>query len=424
MGDTTEEIYSTMFTSLKHPIRRKILRILSLKPMTFSEMLELLGVSSPNLTYHLESLGELVTRDKAGIYLLSTFGSASVTTMKTVEETPTIQPKKHDLLSSKWTALSILLIGIIVIASMTTLQFGALNQATNERDSLQLKYDQLLSWSATTETAITFLQNVTQIDTSKYQATLLSRTVEQRADLGGAVEEIIRYSLTSSESKMDVIFRFRNNHLSRYQIIMIEGTPIFSLAQPHDVLDVAKALLTRFRIYQDSPYLQNMSDMLALVDATEGIEIKEGNLKLSATVLGDNANIFMMYTENGVDFSPKSLSLIFENRVLKEVTDGWFLFTIGSTSVNVSMDRAVDLARNALNGYSWSANGQTVTNFNVLSEPALVVFHPNTKSSLALYPQWTVTFNLDKVYPGSVNRISVELWADTGEIAELKTQNS
>ena len=424
MGDTTEEIYSTMFTSLKHPIRRKILRILSLKPMTFSEMLELLGVSSPNLTYHLESLGELVTRDKAGIYLLSTFGSASVTTMKTVEETPTIQPKKHDLLSSKWTALSILLIGIIVIASMTTLQFGALNQATNERDSLQLKYDQLLSWSATTETAITFLQNVTQIDTSKYQATLLSRTVEQRADLGGAVEEIIRYSLTSSESKMDVIFRFRNNHLSRYQIIMIEGTPIFSLAQPHDVLDVAKALLTRFRIYQDSPYLQNMSDMLALVDATEGIEIKEGNLKLSATVLGDNANIFMMYTENGVDFSPKSLSLIFENRVLKEVTDGWFLFTIGSTSVNVSMDRAVDLARNALNGYSWSANGQTVTNFNVLSEPALIVFHPNTKNSLALYPQWTVTFNLDKVYLGSVDRISVELWADTGEIAELKTQNS
>jgi len=239
------------------------------------------------------------------------------------------------------------------------------------------------------------------------------------------VEEIIRYSLISSKSKMDVIFRFRNNHLSRYQIIMIEGAPIFSFAQSHNVLDAAKSLLTRFRSYQDSPYLQNMSNMLALVyAAAESIEIREGNLRLSATVSGDNANIFMMYTENGVDFSPKSFSLIFENRVLKELTDGWFLFTIGSTSVNVSMDRAVELARNALNGYSWSANGQTVTNFNVLSEPVLVVFHPNTKNSLALYPQWTVTFNLDKVYPGSVDRISVELWADTGEIAQLKTQNS
>ena len=425
MGDAKEEIYSTMFNSLKHPARRKILRILSEKPLSFSEILELLGVSSSNLTYHLESLGELVTRDKIGVYRLSTFGLASVSTMKIVEEAPEIQPKKRVLLSFRWkTVLSLLLIGTIVFASMATLQFGALNQATSERDSLQTKYNQLLSWSATTDTAITFLQNVAQVDTTKYQATLLKRTVEQRADLGGVVEEIIRYSLTSSNSKMDVIFRFRNNHLSRYQIIMIEGTPIFSSAQPDNVLDVAKTLFDRFKSYQGSAYLQNMSDMLALVDTTESIEIKEGNLKLIATVSGDDARILIMYTENGVDYSPKSLSLIFENRVLKELTDGWFLFTIGSNTVNVSSDRAVELARNALNGYSWSANGQTVNSFNVLSEPALVVFHPNTKNSLALYPQWTVTFNLDKVYPGGVYRITVELWADTGEIAQMKTQNS
>ena len=60
LPDAQEEIYSTMFSSLKHPVRRKILRILSEKPLTFSEMLDLLGVSSSNLTYHLESLGELV----------------------------------------------------------------------------------------------------------------------------------------------------------------------------------------------------------------------------------------------------------------------------------------------------------------------------------------------------------------------------
>lgn len=100
------------------------------------------------------------------------------------------------------------------------------------------------------------------------------------------------------------------------------------------------------------------------------------------------------------------------------------MFTIGSTTVNLSSDRAVELARNALKDYSWTANGETVSNFNVLSQPVLVVFHPNTKNTLALYPQWTVTFYLDKVYPGNVNSISVELWADTGEIAQIKTQNS
>ncbi|HLN88680.1 MAG TPA: winged helix-turn-helix domain-containing protein [Candidatus Binatia bacterium] len=421
-----EEIYSTMFSSLKHPARRKILRILADKPLTFSEMLDLLGVSSPNLTYHLESLGELVTKSDDGVYRLSTFGLAAVSTMKIVEEAPPVQPKKRTSLSLKWkTTVVILLIGLVVFSSMAALQSGALNQATSERDSLQSKYNQLLSWSNTTNSAIDFLQQVTQIDTSHYQATLLSNTVEQRSDLGGVLEQVMTYSLTSSDSKLDVVFRFRNNQLSRYQIILLEGSPVYSQAQPYSVLDVAKGLLGRLATYESTSYLANMSSLLSMVNAeTQNIEISEGNIKLNVTISGDSAQILIMYTENDVDFSPKSLSLIFQNHDLEMLTDGWFLFTIGSTTVNISSDKAVELAKNALRGYSWNGNGTTVSNFNVLSQPVLVVFHPNTKNGLALYPQWTVTFYLDKVYPGGVNSISVELWADTGEVAQIKTQNS
>jgi len=87
MSDSEETIYSTMFSSLKHPARRKILRVLADKPLTFSEMLELLGISSSNLTYHLENLGELVTKDDTGAYRLSTFGLASVSTMSADKNT-------------------------------------------------------------------------------------------------------------------------------------------------------------------------------------------------------------------------------------------------------------------------------------------------------------------------------------------------
>jgi DNA-binding transcriptional ArsR family regulator len=62
MSGSEEEIYSIMFSSLKHPVRRKILRMLASKPLTFMEMVENLGVSSAHLTYHLESLGELVSK--------------------------------------------------------------------------------------------------------------------------------------------------------------------------------------------------------------------------------------------------------------------------------------------------------------------------------------------------------------------------
>ena len=62
------------------------------------------------------------------------------------------------------------------------------------------------SWSAGANNALDFLEDVVQVDASRYDATLLSNTVEQRSDLGGVVEQILRYSLTSSESKFDVLF--------------------------------------------------------------------------------------------------------------------------------------------------------------------------------------------------------------------------
>ncbi len=174
-----------------------------------------------------------------------------------------------------------------------------------------------------------------------------------------------------------MVFRFRNNQLSRYQIILLEGSPVYSQPQPYSVLDAAKSLLGRLATYESTSYLANMSSLLSMVNnQTQNIEITEGNIKLNVTTSGDSAQILMMYTENGVDFSPKSLSLVFDNHDLETLTDGWFLFTIGSTTVNISSDKAVELAKNALNSYSWTTNGTTVSNFNVLPQPDLGCFSP------------------------------------------------
>lgn len=88
MSTDDEKPYSTIFTALKHPIRRRILRMLSKQPMTFSEMIEVLGVSNSFLTYHLENLGELVGKTEDGKYKLSSFGEAANATMTKVEDIP------------------------------------------------------------------------------------------------------------------------------------------------------------------------------------------------------------------------------------------------------------------------------------------------------------------------------------------------
>jgi DNA-binding transcriptional ArsR family regulator len=426
MPDSEEEIYSIMFSSLKHPARRKILRMLAERSMTFSQMLEALGVSSSHLTYHLENLGELVSKAESGEYKLSTFGAASVDTMKIVEEAPVVRSKHGLPMSFRWRSfLAILVISVVLLASMSYVQYASLSQLSREHELLQSRYDQLLSWSASTDTAITFLQDVVQIDTEEYQATLLSDTVEHRTDLGGVVEEVLRYSLTNSESQLDVVLRFRNQKLSRYQLSLFEGSPIYAQPQPYTLLDNVKSLMGRLGSFVDASYVEDMGSMLDSVEEIGNIELTEGSIKLKVSVAGGRTEFLWMYTENGVDFSPISLSLVFENNVLTELTDGWLLFTVGTTHLDVASEaEAIEIARNAVDGFTWTADGVVVSDFTVLEQPVSVFFHPTLREEgVSLIPYWEVTLYLDKVYPGGINRITVGIWADTAEVRRIRTSS-
>jgi len=159
MSGFEEETYSTIFTSLKHPVRRKILRMLSEKPRNFSEMLEALGISSSHLTYHLENLGELVSKTDDGKYKLSTFGEAAVGTMSNVEEAPKVkEPKRPSSLPIKWKSFFVvLMIGLVVLAGVSYTQYLALNRLSveygqlkelvelAETEAVSLQYEHILS---------------------------------------------------------------------------------------------------------------------------------------------------------------------------------------------------------------------------------------------------------------------------------------
>jgi hypothetical protein len=81
-----EETYSLIFKTLKHPLRRKILRMLAEKPRSYSEILEALAIDSGHLSYHIENLGDIIARTKNEKYALSAIGQATVKLMNGVEE--------------------------------------------------------------------------------------------------------------------------------------------------------------------------------------------------------------------------------------------------------------------------------------------------------------------------------------------------
>jgi DNA-binding transcriptional ArsR family regulator len=433
MSGSTEETYSAMFSSLRHPARRKILRMLAEKEMTFSQMLDELEIPGSHLTYHLENLGELIIKMEDGKYKLSSIGEASYSIMRGAEEAPNSNTQKFSVLPLRWkTIVTVFTIGIVLLASLSCVQYYSLNQLSNDYELLKadlekarLQGQQIISWSSA-ERAINIIRDVVQIDTTKYQTTLLRDTIENRSDLDSVVEEILQYSLTTSDSKIDLVLRFRNDHFSLCQISLIEGIPpfdpIYIQPQPTAVLEAARGIIERYRAVSNDPYLEDMSTLLSSANEVN-TEQTLGNVKLKATVYGDNAEVILMYTANGFDYSTKRIRMVFQQHVLQELSDDWFLYSVSDAKVSVSREQAIQIAKNAAQNFAWTADGVQVTDFNILTDSAVFVPHPRTES-LVLVPYWFVTLYLDKEYPGGVNSITVGVWADNREVANIQALSS
>lgn len=425
-----EETYSTMFTSLKHPARRKILRILAIKPKTFSQILEELTISSSHLTYHLEHLGELVSKTEDGAYMLSSFGEAAVTAMREVEEVPNLESKNPMKLPLIWKSLfAIFMISIVILAGFSYIQYLNLDHISSKYDQLELDYNQissehtkLLGWSSSKDKTFSFLKDVIQLDMTKYYARLVSNTVEYATDLGGITEENLKYTLTSDDSELEADFRFRNQTLSRFRFNIIEGAPFFTQQKPNSIIDITNGLLERYQKYASVSYLENMRNMLITVNSNENAEKISGDIKLIISTEGKDTKIQWMQIADNIDFQVKGLEFNFENGILEMLTDGWFLFNVGSTELNVLKDEAINIAIENTENYSWIANGEKISEFNILENNITAIMYPHLReNNLELIPCWVINIPLDKVYPGNVDNIIIGVWADNGEITEIQT---
>lgn len=122
MPEHEEETYSVMFSSLKHPVRRKILRILVAKSYSFTEILQQINIESAHLSYHLESLADLIKKTKDGRYELSDLGRAAESLMSKVEEperlvTPAVLKTPHRLQIVRIFCAVLIMIGILLFVN-------------------------------------------------------------------------------------------------------------------------------------------------------------------------------------------------------------------------------------------------------------------------------------------------------------------
>jgi hypothetical protein len=111
-----EDTYTSIFNALRHPIRRRILRMLEEKPSTYTEVLNGLGIDNGLLNYHLDSLRELVTKGGDDRYTLSDYGRATLSINRRIEDPPETDMRKS------WAASPVVkaLLVVLLVASVAS----------------------------------------------------------------------------------------------------------------------------------------------------------------------------------------------------------------------------------------------------------------------------------------------------------------
>ncbi len=115
-----EDVYTEIFSALKHPIRRRILKMLESEPHTYTALLNGLGIDTGLLNYHLDSLGSLIRKDEEGMYRISDFGLAAIGLTRRIEE-PAARPSPEFKVFGRKFSPSLIWVIVVGVLMLTNL---------------------------------------------------------------------------------------------------------------------------------------------------------------------------------------------------------------------------------------------------------------------------------------------------------------
>jgi hypothetical protein len=277
-----------------------------------------------------------------------------------------------------------------------------------------------------TREVLVFLKDIFQLDTAKYEATLMTNRTEYWPELGGIAQTTGQYTLDSTglvdstgqcgTSILTVSFTFWDQELiacSFYE--ESRGPPLYSKQPVTELSDAASGFLQRYQARTGDAQLAQMRSLLDMVDVTSNTTKTVDNLSLEVRVEDDRTFFAWGNTLNGTDYS--RLRLGFQDGQFMRFYDDRSFYKLGSSEVNISEEQAISIALKRVETYSYKYQDKVIADFNINKE--LILTHPHflnkTTNPMELYPCWIIDLGLDDVYPGEVAYIQVWLWADSGE---------
>jgi len=148
---------------------------------------------------------------------------------------------------------------------------------------------------------LVFLEEVVSLDVAKYDVTLLGTSVTYPDWLDGLAQLTGKYTLESETSKIDVLFKFRNDTLSWCLVRVVDGSPHYTELQSTDLRDLANGFLQKYQEYSGDSDLEAMRNRVDLVDVTENSTKAVDNLKLTVSITPFSSSFDWRYTLDGAD---------------------------------------------------------------------------------------------------------------------------
>jgi hypothetical protein len=283
------------------------------------------------------------------------------------------------------------------------------------------------------DTGLLTLNTAIGLDLTKYSVTT-KETDSNQSNLGILPQEDIQYDLISSDNVLKILSTFVDGKMQILYVLENRGTPNkMSSDASTNAVDMAKDFLYKYDylykcqlISANSPYGEFESSIEGL-DARKNVTKTLGDTQLEVTTTGETTTFKWTYISNGVIAPSKVVALCFEKGFLKYFVDKWNFYDIGTTNINVSKEKAIDIALQTAKTYNWSIkvddDSLTVQNFNesnvrwtsLIFDDSLDAAAARNKDLLTVYPVWRVGIALDKWY-GQLYGIQVDVWADSGEV--------
>jgi hypothetical protein len=127
-----KKIQEQLYKALDHGIRRDILRRIGENSVTYTELLQELGIESGHLAYHIRNMEELLEKDAEGLYSLTRSGKRAYNFL--MEEPVSKQSRDNPLT----------FVSLVAIVFLTlVLALGVFINVTNQEKMDQKRLDQL-----------------------------------------------------------------------------------------------------------------------------------------------------------------------------------------------------------------------------------------------------------------------------------------